>query len=65
VPGRQRRAVRAEGRDLWPMARRGHCQLRVFVRGRRGLHEGRRFRAVDCGHHAGQLAPGICCFRFE
>ena len=47
LPGRQRGPLHAAERDHWPMARRGHCQLRVLVLGRRGLHEGRRFRAVD------------------
>jgi len=65
LPGRQRGPLHAAERDHWPVARRGHCQLRVLVLGRRGLHEGRRFRAVDHGHHARQLASETCFLQFE
>ena len=50
LPGRQRRAVRAAERDLWPMAPGGHCQ-RDSLRRQGRVHEGRRFRAVDCRRH--------------
>jgi hypothetical protein len=56
LPGRQRGPLHAAERAHWPMARRGNCQLRGFVRGRRRVHEGRRFRAVDRRDHARQLA---------
>ena len=65
LPGRQRGPVRAAEHANWPMARGGHCQLRVFVLGRRGLHEGRRFRAVDRRDLARQLASETCFLKFE